>query len=118
MAVGVCVVLFGSRLPPASKRLLQVQRHSQRQTILQLPGHNLQAQRQTLLVQTQRTLGDGQPQGVDYTWDKKRRVKLLRGNIDNPGSREKTCRGRSHTSVGEVKGSEEWVVVFGCHSGV
>lgn len=62
---------FGSRVPPTAEGLLQEQSHVQGQVVLQLPGHHLHAQREPLLTQTQRALGDRQPQDVDYTWRKK-----------------------------------------------
>ena len=63
-----CEVLFGSGVPPASERLLQVESHLEGQVVLQLPGTDLHTQGQTFLTQTQRALCDRQPEDVDYTW--------------------------------------------------
>ena len=68
MAVCMWVFSVGPGVPPASERLLQVDGHLQGQVVLQLPANDLQTQGQTLLTHTQGTLGDRQPEDVDYTW--------------------------------------------------
>lgn len=60
-------LLVGSGGPPASERLLQVHGHRQGQVVLHLTSDDLHAQRQTFLTQAQRTLGNRQPQDVQYT---------------------------------------------------
>lgn len=100
---------MGPGFPPAPKGLLQVHGGRQRQAVLQLPRHQLQAQGQPLSAQAQGTLGDGQPQDVDDTWKK---------NESGPGRNFRGTARPQQTRVGEVKGSEERVVVFGCHSGM
>lgn len=61
------VVLVCSGGPPASECLLQVHRYSQGQMVLHLTSNNLHPQGQTFLAQTQRTLGNRQPEDVQYT---------------------------------------------------
>ncbi|MEQ2187845.1 hypothetical protein GOODEAATRI_008776, partial [Goodea atripinnis] len=59
--------LLRSRVPPSSECLLQVEGHSEAQMVLQFPGHDLHAQRKTLLTQAQRTLGNREPEDVQDT---------------------------------------------------
>lgn len=61
------MVSVGPGVPPAPERLLQVERHLEGQAVLQLPGADLQPHGQTFLAQTQRALGDRQPEDVEYT---------------------------------------------------
>lgn len=108
---------FGSRVPPTSEGLLQKLSHVQGQVVLQLPGHHLHTQRQPLLTQTQRALGGRQPQDVYDTWRKDETPSYAEGDEMHVvlvfvfPSAELTC-------VSKVKRPEEWMVMFGSHSGV